>query len=759
MERSLQNSEDVRNLLAPIVVAPTPMPVIAPLPPTQDTAPDQVAAFYKPHPIPFFRHSPLPAAGQSQMVASGKSVSQTQSGRSIFGVTRNLNQIPLSTTNQGAIPPIQTQINNLQAVSFQGVWSSGISYSQGAAVSYLGAVYVSLINNNIGNTPASSPAAWQAAGQETFLGAWNSGTAYTIGQVVSQSGFLYIALANNTNQNPSTTSGFWQLLNPAAIAAWNSGTTYLVNNLATFNGNVYISLDTNTNHQPDTHPSDWSVFSVNPATGAVASKGSIPLTQNTGLSYTSTTSSINLIWSSLALYRSDGTVVSIGTSSQNVTTLASGRTYYAFPYYDESSAAFNFISNSQVTFPNVKGITFASASSQEVTTTTSAALTTATSVECWMKVASGYAGGGGLTKATNQTGTILSVNTVFSMGWDGAGHIQAVYRDSGGTLHSLASPQTYNDGEWHHALYVTDPTNSSQVLYIDGVSVATGSVATAVSATAGYYRLAKDSANVFLTGTMTEVAVYNTALTATQAMAHYNAMNSVSQSSYETVVNADAPTIWWKMTDAGPTTVADSGSIGGNTGTAVNSPTFGATSAVFGAIGSPAILWPSRSLLVTQAQALYSRVPFTQGGWAVATTSGGTGGGSNGGSSGGSGTGCFSGNTRIKTASGAIPISQVRVGDSILDKNGISRRILLVHKHEPESRVMHDMGGREFVTPKHVMWSSQENRWVPAGLMFFKHQLEEYNEPVYNLTIDGDAFDQHSFSLANGYIAHNGKII
>jgi len=102
----LQNSEDVRNLLVPIVVAPTPVPVTAPLSPSQDTTSDQVAAFYRPHPIPFVRHSPLPPSGQSQMVASGKSVSQTQSGRAVYGKIRNLNQIPAPIGNQGIAPTV-----------------------------------------------------------------------------------------------------------------------------------------------------------------------------------------------------------------------------------------------------------------------------------------------------------------------------------------------------------------------------------------------------------------------------------------------------------------------------------------------------------------------------------------------------------------------------------------------------------------------------------------------------------------------------
>lgn len=81
-------------------------PVIAPLAPSQDTTSDQLAAFYRPTPLPFVRHSPLPVAGQSASGAAGKSVSQTTSIRSIVGVVRNQSQIAPSTINAGIVPTL-----------------------------------------------------------------------------------------------------------------------------------------------------------------------------------------------------------------------------------------------------------------------------------------------------------------------------------------------------------------------------------------------------------------------------------------------------------------------------------------------------------------------------------------------------------------------------------------------------------------------------------------------------------------------------
>jgi hypothetical protein len=184
----------------------------------------------------------------------------------------------------------------------------------------------------------------------------------------------------------------------------------------------------------------------------------------------------------------------------------------------------------------------------------------------------------------------------------------------------------------------------------------------------------------------------------------------------------------------------------------VNSPTFQTTAPVFGAVGSPAILWPSRSLLVTQAQALYSRAPFTEGGWAVATTSTGTGGGANGGSSGGSGNGgCFSGNTRVRTTNGAKPMCEIQPEDFVFDKNGVERKVLEVLVHESEKRILHDMGDGELITLQHLVF---KHDWMFAGKAFVLN-LVEHDGPIFNLRIDGEDFDSHSFTLANGVIAHN----
>lgn len=68
--------EDIQDKLIPISAASGPTHVIAPLPPSQDTTPDQIAYFNRPNSIPFVRHSPLPAAANAQINAVAKTIAE-----------------------------------------------------------------------------------------------------------------------------------------------------------------------------------------------------------------------------------------------------------------------------------------------------------------------------------------------------------------------------------------------------------------------------------------------------------------------------------------------------------------------------------------------------------------------------------------------------------------------------------------------------------------------------------------------------------
>ncbi len=50
--------------------------------------------------------------------------------------------------------------NSAQQSAYQGAWSSATDYSQNQSVLYAGAIYFSLINNNLANNPATTASAW-----------------------------------------------------------------------------------------------------------------------------------------------------------------------------------------------------------------------------------------------------------------------------------------------------------------------------------------------------------------------------------------------------------------------------------------------------------------------------------------------------------------------------------------------------------------------------------------------------------------------
>jgi hypothetical protein len=84
----------------------------------------------------------------------------------------------------------------------------------------------------------------------------------------------------------------------------------------------------------------------NPAIGGMVAKlGSLAPNWSGSLSYSATTTSITWSWTSLILYRSDGTSVSISNGSQAITGLSASTTYYFYPYYDEVLGSIQWVAD------------------------------------------------------------------------------------------------------------------------------------------------------------------------------------------------------------------------------------------------------------------------------------------------------------------------------------------------------------------------------------------------------------------------------
>lgn len=148
------------------------------------------------------------------------------------------------------------------------------------------------------------------------------------------------------------------------------------------------------------------------------------------------------------------------------------------------------------------------------------------SIEAWFRTTSQY--GGKIVGFGNaQTGLSTTYDRQIYLQNNG----QLLFGVYPGRPVAIISPNSYNDGQWHYV--VATLSGAGMALYVDGQLVASNGTTQAQSYT-GYWRVGGDNlagwrfhawyppAN-FLTGTIDEVAIYPTALSATQVAAHYAA--------------------------------------------------------------------------------------------------------------------------------------------------------------------------------------------------------------------------------------------
>lgn len=117
---------------------------------------------------------------------------------------------------------------------------------------------------------------------------------------------------------------------------------------------------------------------------------------------------------------------------------------------------------------------------------------------------------------------------------DNAGRLVFGVRDQAGALRTITSPLPYNNGQWH--LVNTRMGPAGMALYVDGVEVAQRATTTQGEAYLGYWRLGGDNLDGWpvrpttrnFAGSVDEVAVYPTALTASQIGALYAARNTTA---------------------------------------------------------------------------------------------------------------------------------------------------------------------------------------------------------------------------------------
>jgi hypothetical protein len=136
----------------------------------------------------------------------------------------------------------------------------------------------------------------------------------------------------------------------------------------------------------------------------------------------------------------------------------------------------------------------------------------------------------------------------------------------------------------------------------------------------------------------------------------------------------------------------------------------------------------------------------------IGTITTAAGGGGTGGGGGGSSNGqiCFSPDTLVKTKRGVVRIDEIEVGDEVLTALGTWRPILGVLSTQYEGLVV--PVGCGLATPGHHFFI-EEGKWEKAGSL--SDLRSEYKGKVMNLIVAATDFDEHSYMLENGMIAHN----
>lgn len=154
-----------------------------------------------------------------------------------------------------------------------------------------------------------------------------------------------------------------------------------------------------------------------------------------------------------------------------------------------------------------------------------------------------------------------------------------LYMANGGRVHFgirsdgtkvIASPNGYNDNQWHHA--VATLSGSTARLYVDGVLVGSRQDITNPEVYVGHWRIGGDSqsgwpsaGNANWTGGIDEVAVYPYALTPQQVDAHYVASGRTSNvpappsDEYGQAVFELEPDLYWRLSEPSGSTASDSG--------------------------------------------------------------------------------------------------------------------------------------------------------------------------------------------------------
>lgn len=233
-------------------------------------------------------------------------------------------------------------------------------------------------------------------------------------------------------------------------------------------------------------------------------------------------------------------------------------------------------------------ITSAGGSSPKMTTQDVSAAHAAVTVEAWVKTTN-TRGGRIVGFGDSATGTSTSGITDRVLYLDNSGRANFAIND--GSYRTIYSRGAVNDGNWHHIVGTVG--SEGMQLFVDGKRVDRDQARTSPKIYDGYWRIGADQTNGFtnkptnagLAGTIDDVAVYPTALSATDIQSHYLASGRSASWTpaptdvYGASVSTDKPDVFWRLNETAAGTIVDS-AAGGTTGNLAGIVTRGQTPAI-----------------------------------------------------------------------------------------------------------------------------------------------------------------------------------
>jgi hypothetical protein len=147
--------------------------------------------------------------------------------------------------------------------NWRGDWTATTAYAKDDVVKYGPNTYTCLTAHTSQSTFAPDIAKWDlmVAGLEN-AGVWNSSILYKVGQVVTYGGAVYIAIRENENANPYTSGLDWQKFvdGQQFEGDYSTGITYQKGDIVYYGGYLYVAKQNSLNNDP-TNLTYWDIYS------------------------------------------------------------------------------------------------------------------------------------------------------------------------------------------------------------------------------------------------------------------------------------------------------------------------------------------------------------------------------------------------------------------------------------------------------------------------------------------------------------------